>query len=116
MTNPRMKDIPRWKGRRHLNRPSNSLLIEALKSAKRQLLNCPVNAEWFGVCWFLPSDLAGAYLEEYISSTIGSGDWIMNWLKRNRPNYSRSYQSIRKARLMWIDWMIASLENKEYQP
>lgn len=110
-----MKDIPQFRTTR-CDRPSNIDLIEALQAAKRKLRNTPVNNGTIGICWCLPSNCAGDYLGEYIMVSLGSASWLTAWIGNNRPDYSRSYRAMRKARLMWIDWMIASLENKEYKP
>ncbi len=57
---------------------------------------------------------AALSLEKYITRALGRHGHLGGWVKHNRPRLKGEYWSDtpfgRKARIQWIDWMIADLQ------
>lgn len=111
------------------------LCIKLLRQARIELEKCPptynevicsaiaraepiVSLELSGPCG-LGSPVArnGAYLRHYIDKQLGSSAYLGQWLRKRRKTYGpMTVESLRKARLQWIDWMIAQLEEELTKP
>ncbi len=90
---------------------TNQQKINALKDARHVLENKSYNYAG-GVCAYLPYTDAGMYLRRYITKQLGGCIFLTSWIAQNRPQFLITPSAMKKHRLQWIDWMIASLEGK----
>ncbi|TXH41689.1 MAG: hypothetical protein E6Q97_36990 [Desulfurellales bacterium] len=64
-----------------------------------------------------PAARNGVYLRGYIEKQLGSSAYLGTWLiKRLKTCGLMDVESLRKARLQWIDWMIEQLEAEPTKP
>jgi hypothetical protein len=95
--------------------------IEVLKRAKITLGKFPIDSIR-GICAALIDvsvDIRATEqdrnicheLRLYIQNALGNYTWLNGWLDHHKM--STSDYDVRQARLLWIDWMIASLEGKQ---
>ena len=100
---------------------SAQIKIELLQDAKKRLKKTDKTNTYRGLCecveesaytqergWGRRS-LASDQLTFYFSKQLGNYAWLSGWLSHHRSKYP-SNAALRKARLQWIDWLIASLE------
>jgi len=102
-----IKDIPLYKSIFH-ERPAPEKMIAALKFARSRLRH--ENNAYAGICNQLPSDPVGLYLIDYINDVLGDHMWLNGW--RSKRGLLIDRKSMTKARIAWIDWMIALLEEE----
>lgn len=95
--------------------------IKVLKSAKKTLKALTLN-NVVGICysldydypytlkWFVCSTeyMAAESISKYIQYSLKRFAYLGDWMRSK--NFDSSPASVRKARLQWIDWMIASLK------
>jgi hypothetical protein len=103
-----MKDIPLFKT--HRARPPVNDMIKALEHA-RKVISYGFAATHAGICCALPVGKAGGYLAEYITKSLDGYLWLNSWrAKRCLPVNA---ESMRAARLAWIDWMLELLKEEQ---
>lgn len=49
-------------------------------------------------------------IRDYIEKALGRNGYLTSWIRDNRIQYQTTPESMRQARIQWIDWMI-----EEYQ-
>ena len=88
---------------------SRARKIAALKIARKRI----EHGESDFICWALdhsPDHHAALYLKRYISDTLYPSNTLGRWIAREHPEVFCSYEygELRRARLAWLDWMIAN--------
>lgn len=64
-----------------------------------------------------PAARNGVYLRGYIEKQLGSSSYLGEWLAKRQKTYGpTTAESLRKARLQWIDWMTEQLEEELIKP
>lgn len=103
-----IKDIPLFKT--HRARPPVANMITALEHARKAIV-CGAASTHAGICCALPIGKAGGYLAEYITNSLDGYMWLNSW--RRKRNLPVDADSMRLARMAWIDWMIALLKEEQ---
>ncbi len=90
-------------------RPSNKELKAALLEARRK-----VEQDEYGgyICNCLPHNVAGVYLQDFISNAIGDNATLNAWVWHNvvgEDNPFPSVKDVKAYRLRWIDYMLEGL-------
>lgn len=89
--------------------------IRVLKAAKKKLETFSIYSSLGICCALLYVGHGENYdvsftLRKYVARELGEHAYLTEWLRAK--NLPCDAHSVRKARIAWIDWMIASLEGK----